>query len=89
MAFDYDLSPFLPFRDREVCKRVRAIKKADIARHANPDFKIRVIEDEHGSCLVFALEPGTDLLVSPAVRIIPHGWTGRELPRPLEGRHGL
>ena len=45
MEFQYDLSPFIAFRDRAECARVRAIKKADIARHANPDFKISVIEE--------------------------------------------
>ncbi len=44
--FKHDLAKFLPFRDREVCERVRAIKKEDICKHSNPDFKIRVIEDD-------------------------------------------
>jgi glucosamine-6-phosphate deaminase len=56
MSFDYDLSPFIPFRDAEACKRVRAIKKADIAKHSNPDFKIRVIEDETEFYFAFALD---------------------------------
>ena len=45
MDFQYDLSPFIAFRDRAECARVRAIKKADITKHPNPDFKISVIED--------------------------------------------
>ncbi len=44
--FKHDLAKFIPFRNREVCERVRAIKKEDICKHPNPDFKIRVIEDE-------------------------------------------
>ena len=45
MDFRYDLSSFIAFRDRAECERVRAIKKADICKHDNPDFRISVIED--------------------------------------------
>lgn len=45
MTFNYELAKFIAFRDLVECERVRAIKKADITRHANPDFTIRVIED--------------------------------------------
>jgi len=45
MDFQYDLSPFIAFRDRAECERVRAIKKADITAHPNPDFKISVIDE--------------------------------------------
>lgn len=45
MEFTYELAKFIPFRDQEVCARVRAIRKEDITKHANPDFKIQVIED--------------------------------------------
>ena len=34
----YDLSPFISFRDREACERVRAIRRADLAEHPSPDF---------------------------------------------------
>ena len=45
MAFEYDLAKFIPFRDLVACERVRRIKRADICRHKNPDFKIRVLDD--------------------------------------------
>lgn len=45
MPFEYDLAQFIPFRDKEACARVRAIKKEDITRHSNPEFEIKVIED--------------------------------------------
>ena len=44
--FNYDLAEFLPFRDMEACKRVRAIKREDVDKHPNENFDIRVIEDE-------------------------------------------
>ena len=44
--FAYEMSEYLAFKDAEVCRRVRAIKRADITRHPNKNFRIRVIEDE-------------------------------------------
>ncbi|MHB0879199.1 MAG: sugar phosphate isomerase family [Anaerolineae bacterium] len=45
MPFSYNPSKFLAFRDMAACEKVRSIKKEDITKHANPDFKIKVIED--------------------------------------------
>ena len=54
--FPYDLSKFIPFRDAAACARVRSIKKRDIVKHPNPQFKIRVIEDAGTFCFEFALD---------------------------------
>ena len=43
--FTYDLARFLPFRDRAACERARAIPRARLAEHPNPDFRISVVED--------------------------------------------
>ena len=56
MAFDYDMAAFIPFQDAEACRRVRAIRKEEITRHPNPDFKIRVIEDAHELYNEFAVD---------------------------------
>ena len=45
MSFSYNLAQFIAFRDLAECERVRAIKKEHITQHANPDFKISLIED--------------------------------------------
>lgn len=45
MSFSYNLARFIAFRDLAECERVRAIKKEHITQHANPDFRIQVIED--------------------------------------------
>jgi len=45
-VFKHDLPEFIPFKDREICERVRAIKKEDICKHPNSDFKIRIIEED-------------------------------------------
>jgi len=41
--FTFEPAAFIPFRDAAVLDRVRKIKKEDIARHPNPDFKISVM----------------------------------------------
>jgi len=44
-AFEPDLAAFIPFRDREACRRVRGLRREELTRHANPDFKIGVIDE--------------------------------------------
>ncbi len=41
-TFEYSPSKWVPFRDKEALERVRKIKKEDITKHSNPDFKIYV-----------------------------------------------
>lgn len=43
--FKYGISKWAPFKDETVCERVRKIKKEDITKHHNTDFKIKVIKD--------------------------------------------
>lgn len=43
--FEYEPASFVPFRDRKVLDRVRAIRREDIAKHRNPEFRIRVVPD--------------------------------------------
>ena len=43
--FKYEPSHWVPFRDTEVLERCRKIKREDIEKHPNPDFKIRVVKD--------------------------------------------
>jgi len=40
--FIYSPSMHVPFRDKEALERVRRIKRADITKHWNPEFKITV-----------------------------------------------
>jgi glucosamine-6-phosphate deaminase len=42
--FSYDLASFISFRDRAACERVRAIGRAELTNHPNPDFQMRVID---------------------------------------------
>jgi len=43
--FDFEPSAYVPFRDKQALERVRNIKRQDIEKHPNPDFRIRVVED--------------------------------------------
>src|SRR3954447_21992638 len=43
--FKFAPSMHVPFRDVEAIARCRAIKREDIDKHKNPDFKIRVVKD--------------------------------------------
>jgi glucosamine-6-phosphate deaminase len=78
--FRYDLAEFIPFRDRGTCERVRAIKKEDICKHPNPDFKIRIIETPDEFYFQFALDMVTRIRKAleegrKLVMIIPVGPT--------------
>ena len=44
--FTYSPSKCVPFRDKKVLERCRKIKREDIEKHPNPNFKIRVMKAE-------------------------------------------
>jgi len=54
VEWDFEPAKFLSFRDREVCNRVRKIKREDLCKHPNENFKIRVIDDEGNLFFQFA-----------------------------------
>ena len=43
--FDYAPSQWVPFKDKAVIEKVRAIKREDIEKHPNPNFNIKVVPD--------------------------------------------
>lgn len=45
-TFQYSPSPWVPFRDVAALERCRKIKREDITKHPNPDFKITVHRDD-------------------------------------------
>jgi glucosamine-6-phosphate deaminase len=55
-GFDYDLSPFIAFRDREACARVRAIPREALTEHANPEFRIAVVDEAEDFYTRFAAD---------------------------------
>ena len=44
-GFDYRMARWLPFQDQAACQKARAIKREDLTRHPNPDFKIQIVSD--------------------------------------------
>ena len=48
-ATDFDFVPasYVPFKDRELCERLRKISGTDLEKHANPDFNIKVMMNPH------------------------------------------
>jgi glucosamine-6-phosphate deaminase len=46
MSFSFKPAECLPFTDAAECERVRRIAKADVCEHPNPNFKIRIIENQ-------------------------------------------
>ncbi len=45
--FDFKCGDYVPFKDREVCERLRKISGKDLEKHSNPDFNIKVIMNPH------------------------------------------
>lgn len=45
--FSFVPGDYVPFKDREVCERLRKISGKDLEKHSNPDFKIKVMMNPH------------------------------------------
>ena len=45
--FDFKCGDYVPFKDREVCERLRKISGKDLEKHPNPDFNIKVMMNPH------------------------------------------
>ena len=40
--FKFDPASYVPYRNKEVLERCRNIKREDMEKHPNPDFKIKI-----------------------------------------------
>jgi glucosamine-6-phosphate deaminase len=78
--FTYEAAKCVPFRDKEVIARCRAIKREDIEKHPNPDFRIKVVQDEDATFIWFADLVSRLKLASDSgekvVMILPNPWPG-------------
>lgn len=45
--FDFKCAEYVPFKDREVCERLRKLSGKDLEKHDNPDFNIKVMMNPH------------------------------------------
>jgi glucosamine-6-phosphate deaminase len=72
--FTFTPAPWIPFRDKEVLERVRNIKREDMEKHPNPDFKIKIVPDFSAifvSDMVMRMKQSDDL-DETLVMIIPN-----------------
>lgn len=44
--FEFEPAAFVPFRDKAEVARVRAISRDELTRHANPEYRIRIVPDQ-------------------------------------------
>ncbi len=72
--FTFEPAPWIPFRDKEVLERVRKIRREDMEKHPNPDFKIKIVPDFSGifvADMVMRMKLSDDL-DQTCVMIIPN-----------------
>jgi glucosamine-6-phosphate deaminase len=43
--WSFQPAPFVPFRDLKAVRKVIGIKRADLAKHRNPDYRISILPD--------------------------------------------
>ncbi len=78
--FAFAPADFIPFRDTKVIARVRRIKREDITKHRNPDFRITVMPDAEVEFLwitdmFFRIKDAMEAS-RPFVAIMPNPWPG-------------
>jgi len=78
MAFSYSLSKWIPFRNEKACAHARGIRRADITKHPNRDFRIEVIDEKAQFYSRFAVDIVTRIQKTaeagkPCVLILPVG----------------
>ncbi|MCK5702072.1 MAG: hypothetical protein KAI29_13000, partial [Cyclobacteriaceae bacterium] len=76
--FIFEPSKHVPFRDTKVLERVRKIKRIDIEKHANPDYRIHVVPDADMSFIMLfdifhRIKTASDNN-EPIVLIMPNPW---------------
>jgi glucosamine-6-phosphate deaminase len=75
-SFHYNASRFVPFREMKEIERCRAIRRADITRHANPDFRIHVLPGDEIEFLwiadMYRRIQESDASDQPVVLILPN-----------------
>jgi len=78
--FTYKPSKWVPFRDVKAIERCRRIKRSQIEKHPNKDFRIRVVPDEDVDFLWFGDIVGRILRARQErrrlVMILPNPWPG-------------
>lgn len=90
-TFKFEPATFIPFRDKKVIERVRRIKRRDITKHKNPDFRIQVIPDAEleGKWIrdIFQRIKQSAAEEQPLVMIMPNPWPNYVKVAALINRH--
>ena len=77
-TFKFKPAEFIPFRDLKAIERVRRIKRKDMARHKNPDFRISVVPDAEMEGMwindIFQRIRQSAEAGQPLVMIMPNPW---------------
>lgn len=72
--FTFEPAAWIPFRDKEVLRRMRSIRREDMEKHPNPDFRIKILLNP-GAMLVTDMVvrmKESDALNKPLVMVIPN-----------------
>lgn len=74
--FNVKPSDFLPYHDVEVLERVRNIKREDMEKHWNPDFRIKVVPEVNSILIAdaFTRIKMSDDLDQKVVLVFPNPW---------------
>ena len=43
--FEFKIADFVPYKNKEVLEKVRKMSGEELTKHANPDFKIKIVDD--------------------------------------------
>lgn len=77
-SFTFSPAAFVPFRDQRVLRKLRRLKRQDLTRHANPDFRISIVPDAEVEFLWLTdmfhrIKTAADA-GRPLVMILPNPW---------------
>lgn len=62
--FNYDFPEFIPFKDRQVCEKVRKISKDDICKHPNKNFRISIVSTKDELMFDYAVDLVNEIRLS-------------------------
>lgn len=72
--FNFESAPYVPYRNKEVLEKCRNIKREDMEKHPNPNFRIHIVPDVGGIWVgdMVARIMRSDLLNEKLVMICPN-----------------
>jgi 6-phosphogluconolactonase/glucosamine-6-phosphate isomerase/deaminase len=75
-AFNFKPASWIPFKDQAELEKCRNLKKEDIEKHWNPDFKIKIVDDPRALFIAdcFTRIKMSDDLDQTLVMIFPNPW---------------